>query len=85
MDLASGAKKLIITMTHASRDGEAKIVPQCTLPLTALKAVDMIITDLAVFSFVEGKLTLLELMPGVTLDEVREKTTAVFAVDAGVQ
>ncbi|MDX2047541.1 MAG: 3-oxoacid CoA-transferase, partial [Chitinophagaceae bacterium] len=47
MDLASGAKKLIITMTHTNSDGSSKIVPQCTLPLTAMKAVDMIITDLA--------------------------------------
>jgi 3-oxoacid CoA-transferase len=78
MDLASGAKRLIITMTHASRDDQAKIVPECTLPLTALNAVDMIITDLAVFGFLEGKLTLLELLSGVTLEEVREKTTAVF-------
>jgi len=79
MDLASGAKKLIITMTHASREGEAKIVPECTLPLTALGAVDMIITDLAVFAFVDGQLTLLELMPGITLAEVEKQTTAVFA------
>ena len=78
MDLASGAKKLIITMTHASRDGAAKIVPECTLPLTSLKAVDLIITDLAVFTFADGQLTLTELMPGATLEEVREKTTAVF-------
>ncbi|VAW39251.1 Succinyl-CoA:3-ketoacid-coenzyme A transferase subunit A / Succinyl-CoA:3-ketoacid-coenzyme A transferase subunit B, partial [hydrothermal vent metagenome] len=78
MDLASGAKKLIITMTHTSRDGAAKIVPSCTLPLTALNAVDVVITDLAVFSFVDGQLTLTELMPGATLEEVREKTTAVF-------
>ena len=78
MDLASGAKKLIITMTHASRDGAAKIVPACTLPLTALGAVDVVITDLAVFRFVDGQLTLTELMPGATLEEVKEKTTAVF-------
>ncbi|MCA9916623.1 MAG: 3-oxoacid CoA-transferase subunit B [Anaerolineales bacterium] len=78
MDLASGAKRLIITMTHASRDGAAKIVPECTLPLTALGAVDMVITDLAVFGFVDGELTLLELMPGATLEEVEGKTTAVF-------
>ncbi|MCB8946721.1 MAG: 3-oxoacid CoA-transferase subunit B [Ardenticatenaceae bacterium] len=80
MDLASGAKRLIITMTHASRDGAAKIVPECTLPLTALNAVDMIITDLAVFAFVDGQLTLLELMPGATIEEVEAKTTAVFAI-----
>ncbi len=85
MDLASGAKRLIITMTHASRDGAAKILPECTLPLTALGAVDMVITDLAVFGFVDGQLTLLELMPRVTIEEVEAKTTAVFVRSASFQ
>ncbi|MCB0046987.1 MAG: 3-oxoacid CoA-transferase subunit B [Caldilineaceae bacterium] len=80
MDLASGAKRLIITMTHTNRDGSAKIVPECTLPLTAREAVDVVITDLAVFRFIAGKLTLTELMPGATLEEVRAKTTAGFAL-----
>jgi len=78
MDLASGAKRLIITMTHASRDGTPKIVPECTLPLTAIQAVDMVITDLAVFTYKDGQLTLSELMPGASLDEVRAKTSAKF-------
>ncbi len=78
MDLASGAKKLIITLTHADPDGTSKVVPECTLPLTAEGVVDMVITDLAVFSYPDGKLTLIELMPGVTLDEVRAKTAARF-------
>ena len=78
MDLASGARRLIITMTHTNRDGSPKIVPTCTLPLTATHAVDMIITDLAVFEFIDGQLHLLELMPDVTLDEVQAKTTAQF-------
>lgn len=79
MDLASGAKHLIVTMTHTARNGESKIVPTCTLPLTAVGAVDMIITELAVFTFPEGQLTLVELMPDTTLDEVRAKTTASFS------
>jgi 3-oxoacid CoA-transferase len=78
MDLASGARRLIITMTHTNRDGSSKIVPQCNLPLTAIGAVDMIITDLAVFAFVEGQLRLIEVMAGSTLDEVRAKTAARF-------
>ena len=78
MDLASGAKRLIITMTHTNSDGSSKIVPACTLPLTAMHTVDMVITDLAVFAFVENQLTLVELMPGASLDEVRAKTTASF-------
>lgn len=80
MDLASGAKKLIITMTHSNNDGTSKIVSSCTLPLTAMKAVDMIITDLAVFAFPGGKLTLIDLMPGVTVEEITAKTNAKFAV-----
>lgn len=78
MDLASGAERLIITMEHTTREGEAKIVPTCTLPLTAAAAVDVVITDLAVFRFLSGQLTLTALMPGATLDEVRAKTTATF-------
>ncbi len=78
MDLASGAKRLIVTMEHTTPAGESKVVPSCTLPLTATNAVDVLITDLAVFRFVNGQLTLVELMPGTTLEEVRAKTTAHF-------
>jgi 3-oxoacid CoA-transferase len=78
MDLASGARRLIITMTHTSRQGDSKIVPQITLPLTASGAVDMIITELAVFEFVSGQLALTELMPEATLEQVRAATTAGF-------
>ncbi|MCG8347181.1 MAG: 3-oxoacid CoA-transferase [Chloroflexales bacterium] len=78
MDLASGAKRLIITMTHTNPGGTPKIVPQCTLPLTAIGAVSLVITDIAVFAYQAGWLTLTEVMPGATLDEVRNKTGADF-------
>ena len=78
MDLAIGAKKLIITMTHTNSDGTSKIVPSCRLPLTATRSVDLVITDLAVFNYEEGRLSLIELMPGVSIDEVRSKTSARF-------
>ena len=78
MDLASGAKRLIITMTHTNPDGSSKVVPRCTLPLTASDVVDMIITDLAVFTYENSKLTLIELLPNATLEDVRRKTTAKF-------
>ena len=78
MDLAKGAKKLIITMTHTNPDGSPKLVPQCTLPLTAAGVVDLVITDLAVFDFSAGCLTLLDLLPGATIEEVRAKTSAKF-------
>lgn len=80
MDLASGAEKLIITMLHTEKNGDLKIVPKCTLPLTAQRAVDMVITDKAVFEFVDGQLTLIEIMPGATLEEVKSATTAEFLV-----
>lgn len=83
MDLASGAKRLIITLTHTSRDGGSKIVPTCTLPITAMQAVDMVITDLAVFQYIAGQLTLVDLMPGASLEEVRSKTAAHFVEKLG--
>ena len=80
MDVAGGPRRLIITMQHTNPDGSAKLVPQCTLPLTASGVVALVITDLAVFAFDGGQLTLIELMPGATLDEVRARTTAHFEV-----
>ena len=80
MDLASGVRKLIVTMMHTSRDGGAKIVPECTLPLTAAGTVSVVVTELAKFRFVDGRLALVEVMPGATLDEIRAKTTALFDV-----
>jgi 3-oxoacid CoA-transferase len=78
MDLASGARRLVITMTHVDGKGRPKIVPQCTLPLTAQRAVSMVITDWAVFEFIDGRLALTELMPGATLEQVQAATSAAF-------
>lgn len=80
MDLASGAKRVIITMTHTKVDGTPKIVEQCKLPLTAMKAVDLIITDLAVFRFIDEKLTLVEIMPGASFLDIQTKTAARFNI-----
>tara|TARA_B110001454_G_C12712764_1_gene431380 strand:- start:640 stop:1284 length:645 start_codon:yes stop_codon:yes gene_type:complete len=81
MDLVSGVKRVIVVMDHASKDGAAKILPECTLPLTGQQCVEMIITDLAVFTTdpVDG-LTLVELAPGVTVEEVTTKTGCDFAL-----
>jgi 3-oxoacid CoA-transferase subunit B len=82
MDLVAGVKKIIVVMDHANKAGESKVLERCTLPLTGAGVVDLIITDLCVFSCdkVKGGLTLIELAPGVDLAEVKAKTAAAFAV-----
>jgi 3-oxoacid CoA-transferase subunit B len=78
MDLVAGVKKIIVVMEHNSKDGGAKFIPTCTLPLTGKNVVDMIITDLAVFARPDhsSPFKLLEMAPGVTADEVKAKTSA---------
>ena len=81
MDLVAGVKRVVVTMEHTAKDGEQKILPSCTLPLTGTRVVDLIITDLAVFEVdKKGKepLKLLELAPGITVDELKSKTGAPF-------
>ena len=80
MDLVAGVKRVIVVMEHANKAGEPKLLQKCALPLTGKACVDMIITDLAVFTLARGKtgLTLIELAPGVSLDEVTAKTEASF-------
>ncbi len=82
MDLVAGVKRVIVVMEHANKAGESKLLKRCNLPLTGKDCVDMVITDLGVFTKHRGKsgLTLIELAPGATLDEVRAKTEAGFAV-----
>jgi len=82
MDLVAGVKKVIVVMDHANKAGESKVLERCTLPLTGAGVVDLIITDLCVMACdkVKGGLTLIELAPGVTLDEVKAKTAAPFAI-----
>lgn len=79
MDLVAGARRVVVTMTHTDKHGNAKLLRSCTLPLTGTRCVHMVITDLAVFTL-DGELTLSELAEGVTLDEVRAKTEARFKV-----
>lgn len=80
MDLLSGTRKIIITMSHVSKDGSPKFVERCTFPITSTRIADIIITDLAVFKWRNGRYELTELMGDATLGEVREKTTASFHV-----
>ena len=80
MDLVAGVKKIIVVMEHTSKNGDPKFIPECTLPLTGKNVVDMIITDLAVFqrSNHMSRFRLIELAPGVTIEELHEKTSASF-------
>ena len=80
MDLVAGVKRIIVVMEHTSKDGAPKFIPTCTLPLTGRNVVDMVITDLAVFARPDhaSAFRLIECAPGVTPDEVRAKTTAVY-------
>jgi 3-oxoacid CoA-transferase subunit B len=81
MDLVVGVKRVVVVMEHTNKAGDSKILPQCSLPLTGKACVDLVVTDLCVFSVERGKgLTLLELAPGVTLEEVKAKTAAAFEV-----
>jgi 3-oxoacid CoA-transferase subunit B len=74
MDIAVGAKRLIVTMEHTAKDGLRKIVKTCTYPLTAIECVDTIITDLAVIDVTAGGLVLREVAPGFSADEVQQHT-----------
>ena len=78
MDLVAGVKKIIVVMEHTAKDGSSKFIPACTLPLTGTNVVDMIVTDLAVFQRPDhdSPFKLNELAPGVSAEEVAEKTTA---------
>ena len=78
MDLVAGVKKIIVVMEHNAKDGSAKFIPACTLPLTGRNVVDMIVTDLAVFRRPDhaSPFQLIECAPGVTAADVRARTTA---------
>ncbi len=75
MDLVTGAKRVVVAMQHTAK-GKPKIVKECTLPLTSARCVDLVVTEMAVIGFAEGRATLLETAPGVTIRQVIEATEA---------
>lgn len=81
MDLVAGTPRVVVVTEHVAKDGAPKIVAECDLPLTGARCVDRIISDLAVFDVSEEGLILRRLAPGVTLEEVEEKTGATFTVE----
>ncbi|HEY2751652.1 3-oxoacid CoA-transferase subunit B [Phenylobacterium sp.] len=82
MDLVAGVKRVVVVMEHTEKSGAPKLVKACTLPLTGKGVVDLVVTELGVFEVNRGKspLALLELAPGVTVEEIRAKTEAEFEV-----
>ncbi len=80
MDLVAGVKRVVITMDHNAKDGSPKLLKECSLPLTGAGVVDMVVSDLGVFDFSGGVVTLAELAPEVSVDEVRGRTGAGFEV-----
>ncbi|MBS0221348.1 MAG: CoA transferase subunit B [Proteobacteria bacterium] len=88
MDLVAGVKRVIVLMEHVSKDGQSKLLKECTLPLTGRRVVDMVVSELGVFGIDkkgDGGVTLLEIAQGVTVDEVKAKTKAKLALGSGVK
>jgi acetate CoA/acetoacetate CoA-transferase beta subunit len=84
MDLVTGAKRVVIAMQHRAK-GKSKIMRQCTLPLTSARSVDLVVTEMAVISFPDGRATLTETAPGVAVAEIIEATEAELIVSPDVK
>ena len=85
MDLVASAKNIIVAMMHTNKEGESKLLPQCQLPLTGINCVKKVVTDLAVLDVRDGAFHLLETAPGVSVDEVLEKTAGKLIVSDDVK
>ncbi len=85
MDLVASAENIIVAMMHTNKAGESKLLPECELPLTGKKCITKVVTDLGFFEIKEGAFHLLELAPGVTVEEVKAKTAGKLVVGEGVK
>ncbi|PKM19414.1 MAG: succinyl-CoA--3-ketoacid-CoA transferase [Gammaproteobacteria bacterium HGW-Gammaproteobacteria-15] len=84
MDLVAGAQNIVVTMTHADKYGNSKLLTDCTLPLTGVGCVKKIVTDLAVLEVRNGAFHLLERAPGISVDEIKQKTAGKLVIDGDV-
>lgn len=84
MDLVAGAQNIVVTMTHADKYGSSKLLEQCTLPLTGVGCVKKIVTDLAVLEVKDGAFHLLERAPGVSVEEIQQKTAGKLVVSGDI-
>jgi len=84
MDLVASAKNIIVAMTHTNPKGESKLLPQCTLPLTGVKCVKMIVSDLAVLDVIPAGFKLLERAPGISVEEIKSKTAGKLIIEGDI-
>ncbi|MCA1778370.1 MAG: CoA transferase subunit B [Xanthomonadaceae bacterium] len=84
MDLVAGAKNIVVTMMHADKHGNSKILESCTLPLTGVDCINKVVTDLAVMKIEDGAFHLLERAPGVSVEEIREKTAGKLVIEGDI-
>jgi 3-oxoacid CoA-transferase subunit B len=84
MDLVASAKNIIVAMQHTNKEGESKLLPACTLPITGLKCVKKVVTELGVFDITERGFELREIAPGVSLEEVRSKTAGRLIIEGDI-
>lgn len=84
MDLVASAKNIIVAMMHTNPKGESKLLSECTLPLTGVKCIRKVVTDLAVIEITSGGFKLLERAPGISVDEIKSKTTGKLIIEGDI-